>query len=198
MYKVISKCWWKWLIHVKSDSFTERGLFELILKEKEFSQILGASKFSGKSIFANLENSTWPGVYECILNSHSWSQCFNHTKLKSVYFHQLTTWNAQHITLIFGSHFSAFFPQSTSTEQLWWSHFLGRREKNFWSIYRTKSEDMCAPNFQMRCQKSSVGALKSREAQKVLLHWPHTSEDLQAWSSARAVIFEAQCIRKSH
>lgn len=82
----------EWLIHVKSDSFTERGLFELILKEKEFSQILGASKFSGKCIFANLENSTWPGVYECISNSHSWSQCFNHTKLKSVYFHQLTTW----------------------------------------------------------------------------------------------------------
>lgn len=34
----------EWLIHVKRESFIKQGLFELILKEEKFIQILSGSK----------------------------------------------------------------------------------------------------------------------------------------------------------
>jgi len=44
MYKAITLIK-EWLIHVKRESFTKQGLFELTLKEeKEFIQILSGSK----------------------------------------------------------------------------------------------------------------------------------------------------------
>lgn len=52
--------------------------------------------------------------------------------------------------MLFRFHFPVLFFRSVSTEQLCWSHFLGRKEANFWSIYMAKTEEtMCYafPNY---------------------------------------------------